>query len=172
MRNRRNPRNRRGVETIELILVLPILVIVLIFSVQFAVVAIYQSTVVHAATVAAREAGKDQGADELGAGIRTDFDKVVASVQYIVGVNCIHQRCQLFGHQGSAGGPESTKPARGAFGGIRRSYARLPAAVDAAVEPDQVRVTVCVDLMKATRFCDALAPECPLQGGSSGPVRW
>ncbi len=51
--------------------------------------AIYQSTVVHAATVAARRSGQGRGADELGAGIRTDFDKVIASVEYIAEVNCI-----------------------------------------------------------------------------------
>lgn len=159
MRNRRNPRNRRGVETIELILVLPILVIVLIFSVQFAIVAIYQSTVVHAATVAAREAGKDQGADELGAGIRTDFDKVVASVEYIAGVNCIQ-----ISDASSSGtkvvledlNPPNPLEAPSVAYGDPALDCQPP--LTPAVEPGQVRVTVCVDLMKATRFCDALAP--------------
>ena len=61
MRRRRNYRRRRGVATLELILVTPILLIVLIFSVQVGIFSIYQATIVHSATVAAREAGK--GAD-------------------------------------------------------------------------------------------------------------
>lgn len=154
MRYRRNPRNRRGVETIELILVLPILVIVLIFSVQFAIVSIYQSTVVHAATVAAREAAKDQAAGQI-----TDFDKVVAAVQHIVSVNCI----QISDAVGSGtkvmleDGGSLADPPQSPFVleyGDPSLDCPLPAN---ALDPNQVRVTVCVDL-SATKFCDALAP--------------
>jgi hypothetical protein len=141
MRCRRNGRSRRGVSTLESLLVIPILLIVLVFSIQAGIAAIYQAAVVHAATVAAREAGKG-----------VDLDTVVAAVQYIVDVHGI----AISDAPGSG-----TKVVVDGFGfdppasyGDPTFGCPLPAN---ETEDIEVRVTVCVDLA-ATRFCDALAP--------------
>ncbi len=139
MRCRKRSRSRRGVATLELILVVPILLIVLLFSIQFGIVAIYQATVTHAATVAAREAGKG-----------ADFDTVVEAVRTIVGI----QGIDITADTGSGtkvvledGDSEEV------FGDPLLDCPTPENPPD----PIQVRATVCVDLM-ATRFCDALAP--------------
>lgn len=148
MRCRRNTRSRRGVATLELILVVPILLIVLIFSIQFGIVAIYQATVTHSATVAARELGKG-----------AELDTVVDVVRQIVDVHGI----DLSDDPGSG-----TKVVMDWEPDIENGYPFYPpweygdpllVCVPPTNEPefDEVRVTVCVDLA-ATRFCDALAP--------------
>ena len=142
MRCRRKMRNRRGVATLELILVVPIILLVLVFSIQFGIVAIYQATVVHSATVAAREAGKG-----------ADFDKVVGAVQTIVGIQCVDisevpgSGTKVVLEDGDSEDPPLV------FGDPLLDCATPANPLD----PIQVRVTVCVDLM-ATKFCDALAP--------------
>lgn len=131
---------RRAVTTLELLLVIPILVIVLVFCVQFGIVALYQAAVTHAASVAAREAGKGE-----------DLDAVIDVVQPIVGIHGIEIRDDPgSGVKVILEGP-SGEPAREY--GDPELICPLPAN---PVEGYQVRVTVCVDLA-ATRFCDALA---------------
>ncbi len=139
MQSPRKARSRRGVETLELILVLPVLVILIVFCVQFAMVAIFQSAVTHAASVGAREAGKG-----------ADLDTIVDAVQQIVGVNCI----TISDVNGSG-----TKVVLEDAGSPTEEFgdALLVCTPPGnALEPTQVRVTVCVDL-SATPFCDALA---------------
>lgn len=59
-------RNRRkGVLTLEAILVLPILIVATLATIQFGVLLVVQQAVSHAATVAAREAGKGADVDTL-----------------------------------------------------------------------------------------------------------
>ena len=141
MRLRQRARKRRGVETLELILVLPVLVILIVFCVQFAMVAIFQSAVVHAATVGAREAGKG-----------ADLDTIVDAVQRIVGVNCIAiSDVNGSGTKIILEDADSMLPPE-EFGDPLLDCT-LPAN---ALGPNQVRVTVCVDLT-ATPFCNALA---------------
>lgn len=62
---RARPRRRRGSQTIELILVLPILLIVTFAIFQFGILMTVHQAVTHAATVAAREAGKGATAAQL-----------------------------------------------------------------------------------------------------------
>lgn len=146
----RHRRNRRGVATLELILVLPILLIVLVVSVQFGMITLYQAAVAHSATVAAREAGKC-----------ADFDTVVNAVQHIVDVHGI----EISNINGSG-----TKVTMDRYGGVDENDDPLDPIVDyygdlsltcppPANDPQfgEIRVTVCVDLA-ATKFCDALAP--------------
>jgi len=131
-------RRRRGVITLELILVMPVLVIMLVAMVEYTTLMILQSTVTHAATVGAREAGKI-----------ADIDEVVEAVTVVLGANCI----ALDDAEGSG-----TKM-------ILESGDELPIQFgDPALEcdvpeiplqPDEVRVTICVALT-ATPFCDAL----------------
>ena len=141
MRCRRKMRNRRGVATLELILVVPILLIVLIFSIQFGIVAIYQATVTHAATVAAREAGKG-----------ADLQTVVEAVRTIVGIQGIDitddtgSGTKVVLEDGDSGDPPLV------FGDPLFDCPTPENDPD----PIQVRATVCVDLM-VTRFSDALA---------------
>ncbi len=139
MRRRRNPRSRRGAATLELILVVPILLIVLVFSIQFGIVALYQAAVVHSATVAAREAGKG-----------ADFNTVVAAVQKVVDVHDID--IDDASGSGTKVVLEDGDAATMEFGDDNLSCPTPENALD----PKQVRVNVCVDLA-ATRFCDALA---------------
>ncbi|NCC37422.1 MAG: hypothetical protein EOM24_36235 [Chloroflexia bacterium] len=144
MRCRKNRRNQRGVVTLELILVLPILLIVLVVSVQFGMIALYQAAVTHSATVAVREAGKG-----------ADFTKVVAAVQQVVGIHDIDisgsgTKVTLDGYIISHGSEPSDPPL--VYGDP--SLTCLPPTN--APHLNEVRVTVCVDLA-ATRFCDALA---------------
>ncbi len=139
-RGRRHGASRRAVTTIELLLVVPILLIVLVCCIQFGIVVLYQAAVTHAATVAAREAGKG-----------ADFPTVIDTVQQIVDVHCIE-----ISEQGGSG----TKVVLDGHDiGTPWEYGDpslvCPPPANAP-ELYEVRVTVCVDLA-ATRFCDALA---------------
>ncbi len=118
--------------------------------------------------------GQGPGADELGAGIRTDFDKVVASVEYIAGVNCIqisdasssgtkvvledlNPPNPLEAPSVTYGDPADRLPAaadtrRGAGRGPRDGLRRFD---------ESHEVLRCIGLLGV-----------PLQGRSSGPVRW
>ncbi len=141
MRRRKVPKTRRGVATLELILVVPILLIVLIFSIQFGIVAIYQATVMHSATVAAREAGKG-----------ADFNTIVAVIQEIVDVHKINID-DAVGSGTKVVLEDADSGSSPWVFGAPGFACPLPSN---ALDPKQVRVTVCVDLA-ATRFCDALA---------------
>ena len=150
---RRGRTNRRGVEVLELILVLPVLILVLVVTFQFATVLMFRSTVTHAATVGAREAGKG-----------AEFDKVVDAVQQVLGVNCI----TVSDAPGSG-----TKVVLEDGDGIVDDEFGDP-SLDCPLpcndlDPLQVRVTVCVDL-PATSFCDVLA-SCGISFLGRGPLR-
>ena len=129
---------RRGVGTLELILTLPIVVVLLAALFEYGQLMILQSAVTHAATVGAREAGKC-----------SDIEMVARAVQSVVGVNCIvisdapgsgtkvvledgTDGTSVFGDDDLDCGPPGNP-----------------------LNPDEVRVTVCVHL-SATPLCDPL----------------
>jgi TadE-like protein len=117
---------RRGVSTFESILVLVVLIIASFAAFQFGLALIVKQAVSHAATVAAREAAKGADADEL-----------------ICVVNRILQEYRLeIGPDMSllleVGPPPNPVEMRGTF--------PCTAPATPVLSPDEVRVTVCVDL--------------------------
>ncbi|MDY0168270.1 MAG: pilus assembly protein [Thermoguttaceae bacterium] len=147
MRRRRIARPRRGAATLELILAVPILLIVLVFSIQFGVAAIYQATVVHSATVAAREAGK---------GI--DLEAVADAVNMVLGIHGIEISETTAGAKvildWYAVPPDPGDPP----GEFLLEYGDESLGCghpDVELDCRQVRVTVCV-APSATNFCGSL----------------
>lgn len=114
---------RRGLTSIELILVLVVLILATFVSFQFAFALIVKQAVVHAATVAAREAAKGASEAELHEDIET----------------------LLSGH-GITIGPNASfileDPTPGPLQGL------LPCTPPATpiIDGDEVRVTICVSL--------------------------
>jgi len=129
---------RRGAVTLELILVLPVLVVMLVAMVEYTTLMILQSTVTHAATVGAREAGKI-----------ADIDEVVEAVSVVLGANCI----ELSDEERS--GTKVTLEGGGLLPAQFGDPSLAPTLPENPIEPDEVRVTVSVALA-ATPFCDAL----------------
>lgn len=124
---RRRPSRRRGVGTLQLILVLPVILVVLLALFEFTMLMVLKSAVTHAATVAAREAGKD-----------ADIDELAEVVQAVVAANCI-----TIGDTPGCGTKIVLEAGDGAITeyGDTDMNCTLPAN---AVGPDEVRVTVCV----------------------------
>ncbi|KKK66331.1 hypothetical protein LCGC14_2965190, partial [marine sediment metagenome] len=121
-----------------MILALPILVVMLVALVEYTTLMILQSTVTHAATVGAREAGKI-----------ADIDEVIEAVQVVLGVNCI----TLADEEGSG-----TKVILEGGDLFPTEFGDPTLDCDPPtnpLEPDEVRVTVCIALT-ATPVCDAL----------------
>jgi hypothetical protein len=116
-------RRRKGVYTLELIMVVPIILIATIAAFQFGLALVVKQSVVHAATVAAREAGKGADADEL--------EVVVEEVLAAHGITIGSEASLVLETFGS-------------------SEMRGTLACDPPMSPslgvDDVRVTVCVDL--------------------------
>ena len=116
-------RARRGVETLQLIIALPLLVIALFAAIQYGVVMIVLGAVTHAATVGARETGK-----------HVDDATVVQVVDSVLSVH------------GIAIGPNATVVVE-RFGEPTFVQGGVPCnPTGPAIGPDDVRVTVCVDL--------------------------
>lgn len=129
-------RRRRGSITLEVALILPILLLLTIAAIQFAVFTTVEQAVVHAATVAAREAAKGASVSEL--------EGVVETVLAPHGVSIgDHASIRLEDPQAS---PPSTQVG---------SLACTPAASPAAPASGAIRVTVSVD-MGAKPFLNAL----------------
>ncbi len=129
---------RRGAIALELILTLPILVVLFVATFEYGMLMILQPAVTHAATVGAREAGKC-----------SDIELVARVVQSIVGVNCItisdapDSGTKVILEDGTKGTTEFGDP---------NLDCQTPSN---PLNPDEVRVTVCVDL-EATPLCDPL----------------
>ncbi len=131
-------RRRRGVGTLELILTLPVIVVMLVALVEYTTLMILQSTVTHAATVGAREAGKI-----------ADIEEVVEAVQAVLGANCI----TLSDEPGSG-----TKVILEDVANLTTQFGDPNLDCQLPTNPlasDEVRVTVCIE-MHATPVCDAL----------------
>ena len=129
---------RRGVVTLELILVLPILVVTFIAMYEFTIVLIVNPAITHAATVAAREAGKG-----------ADVDELAEVVQAVIGVNCI--TVSDAGGSGIKIVLEDGAALTTMFGDPDLVCETPPNALN----PDEVRVTLCVEY-EATPVCNAL----------------
>ena len=122
-----------------MILALPILVVLLIATFELTMVLLVKPAVTHAATVAAREAGK-----------AADVDELAEVVQAVIGVNCI----AVSDAPGSGGkivledgAAETTE-----FGDPTLACPTPENPLNA----DEVRVTVCVEY-EVTPICDALS---------------
>jgi len=149
-RERRVRRARRASVTLELIIAMVILVVLLVAVFEYTTLMVFQATLTHAATVGAREAGKG-----------AQIDEVVDVVQAIVGVNCIaiddtpDSGTNVILEDGAAGCGTTS------FGDPNFDDCQLPSN---GLNPDEVRVTVCVAI-EATPFCNALAvPLCGALG--------
>lgn len=135
-RSRRQPRHRaqrRGVYTIELIMVLVVLILATFVSVQFGIALIVKQAVAHAATVAAREAAKVNPADpdEL----KAIIERVLAGHQIVLGSEASYV---LENPLPVVNNVTLTLPTRGTL--------VCPPPATPVLDPDEVRVTVCVSL--------------------------
>jgi Flp pilus assembly protein TadG len=132
---------RRAAVTLELIVALAILVVLLVAVFEYATLMVFQSTITHAATAGAREAGKG-----------AQIGEVADVVSQIVGVNCIAvtgapgSGTKVILEDGSPGCPTT------AFGDPDFTACTVPTN---PLNEDEVRVTVCVAI-EATPFCNAL----------------
>jgi hypothetical protein len=121
--------------TIQVVVVLPILVLMTVAIVQFGIIVVVEQAVAHAATVGAREAGKGADADDL-----------ICVVETVLASHCIQigPKASLVLEDPTADLPVEQ---RGAVPCCPPSGPSL--------DPDEVRVTVCVDLSKKP-FLNAL----------------
>ncbi|MEX2175223.1 MAG: TadE/TadG family type IV pilus assembly protein [Pirellulaceae bacterium] len=134
-RRTRSRRSRRGSTTFESILVLMVLIVASLAAVQFGLALIVKQAVSHAATVAAREAGKGADADEL-----------VAVVERV-----------LAGHRIAIGRDAALVLAQGELPlETRGTLACTPPAAP-LLDADEVRVTLWVSLT-APPFLNILKP--------------
>jgi hypothetical protein len=118
---------RRGVSTFESILVLVVLIIASFAAFQFGLALIVKQTVSHAATVAAREAAKEATADELVCVV----NRVLQEYRLEIGpdVSLILED------------PTAVVPIE-----ERGNAALCDPPATPVLDPDEVRVTVCVSL--------------------------
>jgi hypothetical protein len=129
---------RRGAVTLELILTLPVIVVLLVAIFEYGTIMVLQAAVTHAATVGAREAGKC-----------SDVSLVARVVQSVVGVNCI--TISDVPGSGTKVVLEDGTEGVSVFGDPNLNC-QLPTN---PLNPDEVRVTVCVAL-SAAPVCDPL----------------
>ena len=132
-------RRHRGAGTLEVILTLPVFVVLLVVTVEYTVVMVLQSAVTHAATVAAREAGKC-----------ASIDVAVHAAQSVLGGN----RITISSASGSGTKVilEDGLLPPVIYGDPDAAGCQMPAG---AIAADEVRVTLCIDLA-ATPLCDPL----------------
>lgn len=135
-------RHRRAAVTLEAILTLPVIVIAFFAAFQFAMKTMYQSSVVHAATTGAREAGKGANVDTVAGVVNTILD-----VNDIAIVDAVGSGTLVILEDGDSGttnfGDATTCSAPG----------------DGTPTSGEVRVTVCVKLENTpffTVFCNGL----------------
>ncbi len=135
MRSRRARRSgrRAGVQTLELLLVTPVIVIALIAIMEFGTLHIVQSAVTNAATEAARRAA--QGGD---------IADVVATVQNVASIHNISI-------DSAANSKTNVVLERGSLPPVNYNISpgiTCPPLTPAIIDPNEVRVTVCVGLDK------------------------
>jgi hypothetical protein len=107
-------------------MILPMLVIATVVILQFAVAVVVKQAVSHAATVAAREAGKG-----------ADMEELVDAVDTVLRIHGI-----TVGPHASVvlEDPEASEPVQ------QRGDVDCPPLAEPSLDPDEVRVTVCVEL--------------------------
>jgi len=131
------PRNlRRGSAALQAILIIPILLVVILAAFQFAVALVIEQAVSHAATVAAREAGKGADMDEL----ECVINRVLSPHGITIG------SCASFVLED--GDDPQDPPAQ------RGEWSCCPPTTP-VVDEEEVRVTVCVELSQKP-FLNAL----------------
>jgi TadE-like protein len=130
---------RRGMQTLEVVLVLPILLLVSLAIFQFGILVLVQQSVAHAATVTAREAGKG-----------ADVDELAWVADQILGPHCI-----TIGDNAAVVLEDvlADPPIQ-----YRGSLACEP-PVEPPIYADEVRTTICVDLVQKP-FLRALEAYC------------
>jgi hypothetical protein len=133
--------SRRGATTLESIVVLVVLIVATLAAFQFGLALVVKQAVSHAATVAAREAGKGADIDELVGTV----ERVLAGHRIQIG-----QHAAIVLEVGPAG-PAGPRLAQGR-GELVCTPPEEPVLAD-----DEVRVTLCVSLA-APPFLNALAP--------------
>ena len=133
---------RRGSVTLEFILVTPIIIILTWAVFQYGILLLVQQSVTHAAAVAAREAGKGEPIDVIG--------RVVDNVLMVHCLDIADENGDPIADSGMRVLLETGDP----MGGPATVESFGDASVecdppdDPAVQPDEVRVTVCLDLTK------------------------
>lgn len=141
MRRVQRVNRRQGVVTLELILVICVLLMLLIAAVVFGTLLVLKGTVAHAATVAAREAGKLVDTDPA-----CTATQLVPIVRKILAVHCIDASDDPnIGITLEVASPATTTT----YGGLA-----CTAPTTTVLSSDEVRVTVCVAL-SATRLCSS-----------------
>jgi hypothetical protein len=126
---------RKGSITLEVSLILPILIVVILAAIQYAVFTTVEQAIVHAATVAAREAGKGASISDLSCIVETELAPHGIRIGNYASVVLED--------------PEAT-PAVQTAGATVCTPAQSPTPV-----AGEVRVTVCVD-MGVKPFLNAL----------------
>jgi hypothetical protein len=141
----RKRRQRTGAVTLEFILLLPILVLLLLAMGRFAVALVMREAVTHAATVGAREAGKGEDTNEVALVVDGILEQGHA-LNLADDAGGIAQPVEGSGVRVflEVGQPDAHfRPERADFGD---STIACEPPDTPAVQPDEVRVTVCLDL--------------------------
>lgn len=137
--SRHSSRNRQGSLTVEVIVILPILIVATIAAFQFGSAMIVKQATVHAATVAAREAGKGADIVEL----EEVVNKMMQAHDLVVGADMTV----------ILEDPEADLPV------VSRGDLPCTPPEDPTLNPSEVRVTVCVS-MTSRPFINALIHYC------------
>lgn len=141
LRARRNTA-RRGSITLEFILVTPIIIVLTWAVFQYGILLLVRQSVTHAATVAAREAGKGEPIDVIG--------RVVDNVLIVHCLDIADENGDPIPNSGMRVLLETGDPLGGSP--LVQSFGDASVVCDAPdgpdVQPDEVRVTVCIDLSK------------------------
>ncbi|HPM81584.1 MAG TPA: pilus assembly protein [Candidatus Anammoximicrobium sp.] len=140
--------------TLEFILILPFLVVTLLAIAQYSVALLIRQAVTHAATVGAREAGKyediEQVARAVDAVLEGAHDLDVATVIVPAGTPPLEDIVTAVANSGvrivlEVGQPDAAgRNATPYYFGDTNVTCDPPASP--VVQPDEVRVTVCIDL--------------------------
>lgn len=140
--------------TLEFILILPFLVVTLLAIAQYSVALLIRQAVTHAATVGAREAGKYEDIEEVArvvdAVLEDTYNIDVATVTVPAGTPPLEDPVTAVADSGvrmvlEVGQPDTAgRVATPYYFGDTNVTCDPPATP--VVQPDEVRVTVCIDL--------------------------
>ena len=149
-------KTRNASATLEFILILPLLVVILFAVAQFTVALLIRQAVTHAATVAAREAGKGEGIDEVARAVDAVLERAhgidVAIVTVPPGIPPMPASVDAVVESGvqialEVGQPDSEgRNATPYFFGDPEVPCIPP--TEPWLQPDEVRVTVSIDLSR------------------------
>ena len=137
----RRASTRRGSVTLEFILVTPILIVVTWAVFQYGILLLVRQSVTHAAAVAAREAGKGEPIGVIGRVVDNVLSVHCIDITADNGDEIDDSGIRVLLETGAAMGP----PVLDSFGDAT-VLCEPPDGPD--VQPDEVRVTICLDLTK------------------------